>query len=134
MVFFAILRISQARSCACGIGELQSSLRRGKNCAWAMCRMTRAHWVFSVCDNDFVVCSSAALAKPPGLIPRLMVCAFPRRYSESEGPIKVTAKDHTYSEKTVLKHRAGCANQDRHFQFSASSRCRRCIHGVVSLV
>ena len=40
--------------------------------------------VFLVCDNDFVVCSSAALAKPLGLIPRLVVCAFSRQDPESE--------------------------------------------------
>ena len=84
-------------------------------------------------DCGFVVCSSAALAKPLGLIPCLVVCAFSRQDLESEGPIKVTAEGHTYSEKTALKHRKGCAWQDRHFQFFASSRCRRCMHDVVSL-
>ena len=91
-----------------------------------LCRMTRAHWVFLVCDNDFVVCSSAALDKPPGLIPRFVVCAFSQWDSESEGPIKVIAEGHTYPQKIVLKHRKRCAGQDRHFQFFASSHCRRC--------
>lgn len=72
--------------------------------------------MFLVCDNDFVVGSSAALAKPLGLIPRLvgeLICAFPRQDSQSEGPIKVTAERHTYSEKTVLEHRGSLSKRVR---------------------